>query len=140
MRLLATEPFGRILYTAGALPVIQPVMYALDAESIVIRTDHLSKLAVAGRQEVVAFEIDAIDPAQGSGWSVIVTGRAREITSDAELARARALPLPGWTREGTGRYLRIDCELVTGRQLHRPLSTSPDPPPEAGALTVQGTG
>jgi nitroimidazol reductase NimA-like FMN-containing flavoprotein (pyridoxamine 5'-phosphate oxidase superfamily) len=117
LQLLAAHAFGRILYTAGALPAIQPVDYVLDGNHIVIRTDHLPKLAVAGRQEVVAFEIDDIDPDRGSGWSVVVTGHATEIVGGPELTRARALPLSAWSR-GASRYLQISCDLVAGRRFH----------------------
>lgn len=127
LQLLGSAPFGRILYTAGALPVIQPVNYVLDGETIVIRTDSIAKLAVAGRREVVAFEIDDIDPGSGTGWSVSVTGHASEITAESELAHAQTLPFPGWVLDGPGRHIRIACELVTGRRLHRPPSDDHDP-------------
>lgn len=121
MRLIATRPFGRILYTAGALPAIQPVNYVLDEDHIVIRTDSLPKLAAAGRRQVVAFEIDDIDDDRGSGWSVVVTGHVREIVAEPDLTRARSLPIPEWILRGPDhRYIRIDCELVTGRSLTRP--------------------
>ncbi|HVX43841.1 MAG TPA: pyridoxamine 5'-phosphate oxidase family protein [Mycobacteriales bacterium] len=124
MRLLARHPLGRILYTNGALPAIQPVNYALDGNSIVVRTESESKLAAAGRGQVVAFEIDDIDTDHGSGWSVVVTGRATTIASEHELARAQELPIPAWFVPDQPHFIRIQCELVTGRRLRRARRTA----------------
>ncbi len=117
MRLLRRAPVGRIIYTANALPAVQPVNYVLDGETIVIRTESRSNLAAAGRHDVVAFEVDEIDPVRGTGWSVVVTGRAREVTGSAAMARVMALPLPPWTLDLPCRFVKISCEIVTGHRL-----------------------
>jgi uncharacterized protein len=117
LRLLRCAPVGRIVYTANALPAVQPVNYVLDGETIVIRTESRSNLAAAGRHDVVAFEVDDIDPVRGTGWSVVVTGRAREVTGSAAVARLTALPLHPWTLDGPCRFVQISCEIVTGHRL-----------------------
>lgn len=108
---------GRIVYTVDAMPAITPVNYVVDGESILIRTASTNKLAAAGRNEIVAFEADRIDPQRRAGWSVVITGRASEITDPTDLARVGALPLRSWVLDGTGRYIRIHTDLVTGRRL-----------------------
>ena len=52
-----------------------------------------TKLSAATNNAVVAFEADEIDPATRSGWSAAVIGVAAEVTSPAELRRARNLRL-----------------------------------------------
>lgn len=109
---------GRIVYTANAMPAITPVNYLVDGESILIRTASTNKLAAAGRHEIVAFEADQIDPERSAGWSVVVTGRASEVTDPAELGRIASLPLHSWVLDGTGgRYIRINTDVVTGRRV-----------------------
>lgn len=111
MRLLRTARVGRIVYTADALPAIEPVGFFLADDSIVVHAGCGTRLAAAGRCEVVAFEADDID----AGWSVVVTGRAVE---DADVTRRVPLVSGVWPTGGTdGRYIRISCDLVTGRRL-----------------------
>ncbi len=44
LRLLASQPVGRVAVVVDAWPMIFPVNYALDGDSIVFRTDEGSKL------------------------------------------------------------------------------------------------
>ena len=65
LRLLATVPIGRIIYTRQALPAVELVNFALEAGDIIIRTDRSGKLAAAAREAIVAFEAD--EPHHGPG-------------------------------------------------------------------------
>lgn len=118
LALLRDAAVGRVGTSADALPVVLPVNFVLDDDTVVFRTVPGTKLdaAVAGR--VVAFEVDGSDPAHEVGWSVLIRGIAREVTDADELARVRALPLRSWARHGdSDRYVRIQAELVTGRRV-----------------------
>src|SRR5215471_3780666 len=84
LRLLATVPVGRLIFTVNALPVVRPMNFLLDDEQVVVRT-------AAG--SIVAFEADQLDPATASGWSVTVTGPAQLITDPAAISRFSSLPL-----------------------------------------------
>lgn len=115
LRLLRAERLGRVVYTADALPAIQPVAFLVDDDSIVIRAGRDTTLARRDRPEIVAFEVDDIDPARSVGWSVVVTGRASEEVRPPEVDRLAALLPAG--RAGNGRYIRISCDLVAGRRM-----------------------
>ena len=116
LRRLALAHVGRVVTTVGALPAIFPVNYALLDEDIVFRTEAGTKLAAAVLDAVIAFEIDHIDRWSTTGWSVVVVGHAREITSPDELARAERLPLSRWERgRRTETVLRVSTEVTTGR-------------------------
>jgi nitroimidazol reductase NimA-like FMN-containing flavoprotein (pyridoxamine 5'-phosphate oxidase superfamily) len=119
LQLLAGSSVGRVAVSVGALPVILPVNFLCDGDRILIRTGEGTKLAAAARDAVVAFEIDHVDPFSHAGWSVCVTGVAREIRDDKELTRIAALPLPHWTPNGVGHVVAISLELVTGRRITR---------------------
>lgn len=124
LQLLGGAGLGRVVYTVGAMPAVEPVNYVVDGEAIVIRTDTTSKLAAGGRRDIVAFQVDEIDSAEGTGWSVVVTGRASEVRASADRVRLAALPLlarlslPAGKPGGVhARYVRISCDIVAGRRL-----------------------
>ena len=99
--------------------MILPVNFLCDGERILIRTGDGTKLAAAARDAVVAFEVDHVEPFSHTGWSVCVTGIAREISDEKQLASVAALPLPHWTPNGVGHVMAISLELVTGRRITR---------------------
>ncbi len=115
--LLAGAPIGRIVFTEGALPAIQPVNFVLDGDDVIIRTGMGSKLAAATRSAVVAFEADQYDADALAGWSVVLVGRAEAVTNDAERRRLAGLGLTPWAPGARPHYVRIRPEIVRGRRL-----------------------
>ncbi len=116
-RLLATVPVGRVVATADALPLVLPVNFCLDGHNVVFRTSPSGRLAAATRNVVVAFEVDQIDTATWTGWSVVVTGVAKPMTSPGEIVRAAQLGLISWLGEDHDHFVQIVPGLVTGRRL-----------------------
>ena len=116
LRLLATATLGRIGVTDKALPTILPVNFVFDGEKILVRTGVGTKLHAAAVGAVVAFEVDDFDPLYHSGWSVVVTGPARELTDPDELARVRRAHLPRWS-PADGHVIAIDPAIVSGRRI-----------------------
>ncbi len=117
LRLLRTVTVGRIVYTEGALPAIQPVNFTVDGGEVIIWTSSGGKLAAAVGGAVVAFEADEIDTATRSGWSVVVVGHAAVIR---DIDRLVALAGPGsqpWAPGRTNHVIRIKAERVTGRRI-----------------------
>lgn len=120
LALLASKRVGRISVTMRALPTILPVTYVLDAktESIVFRTGYGTKLYAAGRNSVVAFEIDEIDEATRTGWSVVAIGTASEVTDRQELDRLAQLPLLPWVKTTEMSHtIAIPIVHLAGRRL-----------------------
>jgi nitroimidazol reductase NimA-like FMN-containing flavoprotein (pyridoxamine 5'-phosphate oxidase superfamily) len=120
LRLLSGSSLGRLAVTIGALPVILPVNFLLDGDRILIRTSPGTKLDAATQDAVVAFEVDHVDPFAHSGWSVCVTGTARELTDRDDLARVSRLPLAHWAPRGGDHVVTMSTELVTGRRIPDP--------------------
>jgi nitroimidazol reductase NimA-like FMN-containing flavoprotein (pyridoxamine 5'-phosphate oxidase superfamily) len=118
LRLLAKVPVGRIVYTRQALPAVLPVNFGLDTDSsILVRTSATSDLVRAVDGVVVAIDADDINAAEHSGWSVVVTGRATAVTDPAEHERlSRTGPL-SWVVTENWIFLRIEAEMVTGREI-----------------------
>ncbi|MFF3500512.1 pyridoxamine 5'-phosphate oxidase family protein [Streptomyces sp. NPDC003247] len=124
LRLLAEVPVGRVVYTRQALPAVLPVNFSLDTDaSVLLSTSPGSDLVRAVDGVVVAFEADEFDAATRSGWSVVVTGRATVVTDPAEQERlSQAGPTSWMPLHGTV-FVRIESEMVTGRELRRARGT-----------------
>ena len=119
-RLLGERHLGRLAFVDADGPVILPVNYALDQGAVVFRTDPGSKLDAAAAGATVAFEVDAADERDRTGWSVVVRGQAGEVAEPADLERLRALPLYPWAPGAKARYVRIRRATVTGRRIALP--------------------
>ncbi|MEU6091387.1 pyridoxamine 5'-phosphate oxidase family protein [Streptomyces sp. NPDC047085] len=118
LRLMAKAPVGRVLYTRQALPAVLPVNFSLDTDgSVLLRTSARSDLVRAIDGVVVAFEADDFDAATRSGWSVVVTGRATVVTDPAEHERLSRTGPRSWVVTHDGVFVRIEAEMVTGREL-----------------------
>lgn len=115
--LLGTQQVGRLAVVSAARPLIFPVNYAMDGESVVFRTAPGTKFDAAVREMAVAFEIDEFDAEHHEGWSVLVTGRAEEVVSEAHRARLANLPLRPWAAGVKDHWLTIAPTAITGRRV-----------------------
>jgi uncharacterized protein len=119
-RLLASAPIGRIVFTDRALPAVQPVNFLVHDGAVIFRTGEGSKLAVAARNAVVAFEADDIDREYQRGWSVVVVGHAREVTDPLLRQQLGELPLRPWASGSRDHFIRIPIEMISGRRIAPP--------------------
>lgn len=118
LRLMAEVPLGRIVYTRRALPAVLPVTFSLDADgAVLLRTAAGSDLVRAMEGAVVAFEVDDVDAARQSGWSVVVTGAATVVTDPVEHQRLSRTGPVSWGPAPQEVFIRIAPELITGREL-----------------------
>jgi nitroimidazol reductase NimA-like FMN-containing flavoprotein (pyridoxamine 5'-phosphate oxidase superfamily)/nucleotide-binding universal stress UspA family protein len=113
--LLASTRVGRLAVCMSGLPRIFPINFVVDEHTIVFRTAPGTKLS-ALKNSHVAFEIDDYDPDSGHASSVIVDGRASEITEAADWDHALDLPLFPWHVSPKGHFVRITPENVSGRR------------------------
>jgi len=117
LQLLASRAVGRYAYveSARALDVV-PVNYVSRADgSIIFRSGPGPKLSAADRHEVVAFQVDDIDDTDRTGWSVLVTGRARRL-SYAEAVALEEMPNP-WATGPRNNVVLIEPTRIEGRRL-----------------------
>jgi nitroimidazol reductase NimA-like FMN-containing flavoprotein (pyridoxamine 5'-phosphate oxidase superfamily) len=120
LRLLAATSLGRLAVNAeGWPPVIRPVNYVFDqsSQSVVFRSARGSKFTALVLSAQAAFEIDGIDPAGQTGWSVIVIGTAEEITQAAEVHRLEQLGLRPLAPGEKPHWIRIRSTVVSGRRI-----------------------
>jgi uncharacterized protein len=117
LRLLASVPVGRIVYTRSAMPAVELVNFTVDSGDIVVRTDASGKLAAATHASVVAFEADSLDLEQHRGWSVTVVGYSREVTDPIDIAWLRESGPHPWVSGEREHFIRISPGIVNGRRL-----------------------
>ena len=98
--------------------MIRPVNYVFDrsSQSVVFRSARGSKLTALLLSTEAAFEIDGIEPEAHTGWSVILVGRAEEITQGAsEVDRVEQLGLQPLAPGDKPHWIRLRATVVSGR-------------------------
>lgn len=118
LQLLREHNFGRVGITLGALPTVLPITYKLVDERIIFRTGTGQKLTAATSGAVIAFEIDEMDGMAHSGWSVVVTGLAREVTDPDELRALDRIGVPRWAPIKGARTVALQTDVMSGRRLN----------------------
>ena len=117
LHLLGSAHLGPVGLTSGALPLILPVNYRLVEEEIFFRTGVGTKLEAATRGTVVAFEVDEHSAFNHTGWSVVVTGTARDVGPDEVDERLQGAPIARWVPGPDGRTVAISTEIMSGRRI-----------------------
>jgi transcriptional regulator with XRE-family HTH domain len=115
--LLSPGGVGRVAFTIADGPVVLPVNYAMAGHTVIFRT--APDTLLAGYLDGPAgFEVDRLDEALSQGWSVLVTGRAVRVRSEAEVRyleqHADIRPWAGGARDV---YVRITPRKITGRRI-----------------------
>lgn len=123
--LLERHSAGRAAVCTPDGPHIIPLNYAIDGDSLVLRTTPFSIVATYGRNAQIAFEIDEFDEEQQLGWSVVARGRGDIVTDPIELAEIRQVCAPHpWADGSRNLYFRIRWSELTGRRLSRSSANS----------------
>ena len=117
---LRQENVGRVALMLDDHPEIFPISYAVDEHGdIFFRTDPGTKLSAVATAPTIAFEIDGLDEHNLLGWSVLVVGPARWLSTPEQLAHAHALNLQPWAAGEKANVVRLSPTKVTGRRIHR---------------------
>jgi uncharacterized protein len=118
-KLLASTPLGRIGVVVDGRPEVFPVNHVFDRSSCTVTfpTNDRTKLHAALSWPWVAYEVDGVEPDDTGGWSVMVVGRAEEITDEADIARLARQRRVLWRPGEVSRWVRIVPSKVTGRRI-----------------------
>lgn len=117
-RLLEKTPVGRVAFDFAGAPMMLPIAYRYVDGKVVFRTSTGLKLNAIAADHPVAFEIDSWDAADHTGWSVLITGSASEITVWEQLQFCKTLDLGGWVAdEQLDRWIEVIPSRITGRRI-----------------------
>ena len=118
IRRIESTPVGRVGFISDGVPLVLPVNFEWHDGGVVFRTLEGQKLAAAASQQTVCFEVDDWDQQTHSGWSVVMSGAARQVTEWAEIEQLERLGVVPWTKgEWRPLWIRIEPEELSGRQL-----------------------
>jgi nitroimidazol reductase NimA-like FMN-containing flavoprotein (pyridoxamine 5'-phosphate oxidase superfamily) len=115
LELLAGHTVGRVAYCDALGPVVLPVNYVLDQETVLIQISPHSTLAASLRSARASFEIDDFDAFNQSGWSVLVRGDAA-YAEPADLPDHDDRPVT-WAEGQRTLHVRITPHDISGRRL-----------------------
>lgn len=114
--LLRGRTLGRVGLKIADEIMVLPVFYAVVDDDIVFRTAPGTKLDAAVMGTRVAFEVDGTAP----GWSVMVSGHAREIKEADKQQHARTRLGDDWPEGERDHVVAISIERISGRRLPGP--------------------
>ncbi|MGY1753387.1 pyridoxamine 5'-phosphate oxidase family protein [Blastococcus sp. SYSU D01042] len=123
--LLASVPIGRLAFTVGALPTIQPVHFTVRGDEVLIPARRGGKVEAASRGAVVAFEVDEYDAHTRSGWSVTVVGPSRVLGDAVEVAALQRAGLASWAPAPDACVVAVRISKISGRRVS-PAGTTSD--------------
>ncbi len=118
--LLATEKIGRIAVVVENYPRVFCVNYWRVDDFVVVFRTHLGTKLLAANHANIGFEVDHLDPAARTGWSVLIQGMAEDITGQrpgAVTERARSLGVEPWVEGDNPRFVRVIPAKMTGRRI-----------------------
>lgn len=123
--LIEQAEIGRIGFSGRYGPIVLPVNYKVVDGSVVFRVAVGSSIGedlrtgIADAEYKVAFEIDEIDAATRTGWSVMIQGAAHHVDDEQErqaVLEAGIEPWPGGQRE---QFVQIRPTVISGRRIRR---------------------
>jgi len=118
LALMSTQRLGRLGVVVDGMPLVLPMQFALDGETVILQTNQGAKTLHAPLTSV-SFEVDHVDWEQGVGWSVLVQGLGEDISTaiDTRSEERRSLAVHPWAPPPADRWLAIVPRKITGRRI-----------------------
>jgi hypothetical protein len=120
MELLANGGLARLVYNGPEGPTALPVVYKVDAGSLVLGTwdpvlfDEDLRTGIAQAEYQVAVEVDQIDVEARAGWFVLVRGAAHHLDTEAERAPFIDAGLGPWVEGVPAHFIRVNPTTIWG--------------------------
>ncbi len=126
-QLISAMSLGRLVTVAAGRPEIFPVNFVVQRHTVLFRTAEGTKLFTAAANDQVLFEAD--DHNVADGWSVVIRGTARVLTTTADIHEAERAGLYPWVATEKLRFVRITPSEISGRRFVF------GPEPDVGSVT-----
>jgi nitroimidazol reductase NimA-like FMN-containing flavoprotein (pyridoxamine 5'-phosphate oxidase superfamily) len=129
--LLELGGIGRVGFASADGIMMLPVNFAIAGKTIIFRTAPDTLLAVYADGQL-SFEVDRLDEALHTGWSVLVHGHAHTVTDEREVKRLEdRTHLEPWAAGARDVYVRIAPTRISGRCIEPGWASPPEPDIEA---------
>jgi hypothetical protein len=112
--LLQTQEIARVAWSGARGVAVVPVNYTVVDGALWFRTDADSALARECPGHRLVVEVDHVESAERSGWSVVVAGTARIVGLEQVPQPVDLRVWPGGPRTV---FVEVEAEEVTGRRL-----------------------
>lgn len=116
---LRAEAYGRLAVIGEDGPTIYPINVVVDHATVVFRTTQGAKVDAIRDDSRVAFEVDGWDDDDGTAWSVVITGVAKEVVRMLDAVPAAELGVTPWQAGPKPIFIRITPTTVSGRRFRR---------------------
>jgi uncharacterized protein len=116
LALISSLDVGRLAWAEEDRVMVFPLNFALDGDDIIFRTPSRSLCDAVASGTCLTFQADDVEPALRSGWTVVASGPASEVTDPVERERLSRLVSP-WRRMDDLHVIRLTISWVTGRRL-----------------------
>lgn len=113
--LLESEEIARIAWNGREGVAVVPVNYTVGAGALWCRSSPDTALARECGGQRIVIEVDHLEPATRSGWSVVVFG-VGEIVDAADVPEMLA-DVDVWPAGARSLFVRVEPDEVTGRKL-----------------------
>lgn len=113
----ARDAIARVVWTGPDGMAIVPMNYTVADGFLWFQTTPTSRLALEGCDHEVLVEVDHIDTATHTGWSVVVSGVAKAMSTSDDPGILGNLAV--WPRGPHEILLRVAPDEITGRRLRR---------------------
>jgi hypothetical protein len=111
------DGIARVVWVGPDGPAIVPVNYTVADGFLWFQIGAGSRLARECPGQRVLVEVDRVDPASHTGWSVVVSGAASCLTADNDPGILGDLRV--WPRGPHELLLKVEPDDLTGRRLRR---------------------
>jgi hypothetical protein len=112
-----SDAIARIVWSGPDGMAIVPMNFTVADGIIWFQTASDSSLARESSDQKVLVEVDQIDPASHTGWSVVVSGVATCLPSEQDPGLLGDLQV--WPQGPRDLLLKVEPQELTGRRLHR---------------------
>lgn len=112
--LLGSVALGRLVTSFGGQLEIFPVNFVVQNGAVLFRTAEGTKLFTTVMNDKVLFEAD--DHTTAEGWSVIIRGTAKMLSSAEEIHDADQTGLMPWVPTEKLRYVRVTPSEISARR------------------------
>lgn len=115
---MATQRLGQLGVVVDGVPLVLPMRFAMEGETVVLQTNQGAKVFHAPLN-AVSFEVNYVNWDKGEGWSVLIQGIGEDISSalDERSETLRSLTVHSWAPPPADRWLKIIPHKITGRHV-----------------------